>query len=83
MSGPEFNTAGRPRILINGERSERLETDLIRLEARSDCAGVASVEAVFVNWGSREAGQPVDYVHFDRASLDFGATLKVTDDAST
>ena len=77
MSGPEFNTAGRPRILINGERSERLETDLIRLEARSDCAGVASVEAVFVNWGSREAGQPVDYVHFDRASLDFGATLKV------
>jgi hypothetical protein len=77
VSGPELNTAGRPRIRIDGERAERLETDLIRLEARADAQGLASLEAVFLNWGSRESGRPVDYVHFNRAALDFGSEIKV------
>jgi phage protein D len=77
MSEPELITSGRPRIAINGARAERLETDLIRLEARADGAGLASLEAVFLNWGSREGGTPVDFLHFDRASLDFGAEIRV------
>ena len=68
---------GRPRIDVDGARAERLEADLIRLEARADAAGVASLEAVFLNWGSRERGQPVDFVHFHRSSIDFGKRLRI------
>lgn len=72
-----LNSSGRPRIVVDGARSEKLETDLIRLEARADAAGVASLEAVFLNWGSRERGQPVDYVHFRRSTVDFGKRLRI------
>jgi len=70
-------TAGRPQIKVDGRRANRLEADLIRLEARADAAGVASLEAVFLNWGSREPGQPVDFVHFDTAAVDFGKRLAI------
>jgi len=77
VSEAERVTAGRPWIRIDGERAERLETDLIRLEARADASGLARLEAVFVNWGSRNAGEPVDYVHFVRSALDFGAGIEI------
>lgn len=77
MSAPPLLAGGRPQIKVDGQRAERLETDLIRLEARADAAGVASLEAVFLNWGSREPGQPVDYVHFDTGELDFGKRLAI------
>lgn len=72
-----LNRVGRPRVAVDGARSEKLEADLIRLEARADAAGVASLEAVFLNWGSRERGQPVDYVHFRQSSVDFGKRLRI------
>ncbi len=77
MSDAPLLTTARPQIKIDGQRSERLETDLIRLEARADAAGVASLEAVFLNWGSRESGDPVDYVHFHTADIDFGKRLAI------
>ncbi|HQE40710.1 MAG TPA: hypothetical protein PLC55_15550, partial [Zoogloea sp.] len=77
MSTAPINTSGRPQIKVDSTRSDRLEADLIRLEARSDSAGVASLEAVFLNWGSREQGQPVDYVHFHQAAIDFGKRLSI------
>jgi len=78
MTGrPQLSVAGRPRIQIDGAAAERLEEDLIRLEARADAAGVASLEAVFLNWGSRSLGDPVDFVHFDRADIDFGKRIRV------
>ena len=72
-----LNSSGRPRIVVDGARSEKLETDLIRLEARADAACVASLEAVFLHRGSRERGQPVDYVHFRRSTVDFGKRLRI------
>ncbi|WP_295578930.1 hypothetical protein [uncultured Lamprocystis sp.] len=78
MSGqPELSAAGRPRIQVDGAPAARLEADLIRLEARADAAGVASLEAVFLNWGSREEGKPVDFVHFDRTAIDFGKRIGI------
>lgn len=77
MTTPPLNAPGRPQIQVDGTRAERLEADLIRLEARADAAGVASLEAVFLNWGSREQGQPVDYVHFHQAAIDFGKRLSI------
>lgn len=69
--------SARPVIKVDGRRVDKLEADLIRLEARADAAGVASLEAVFLNWGSREQGNPVDYVHFDTAEIDFGKRLVI------
>jgi phage protein D len=77
MTVPESLTAGRPRIRIDGERAERLETDLIRLEAQADARGLARLEAVFLNWGSGQRGRVVDYVHFDRSELDLGSQIRV------
>lgn len=76
-ASPALLASGRPQISIDGRRADRLETDLIRLEARADAAGVAALEAVFLNWGSAERGRPVDYVHFDTAALDFGKRLTI------
>jgi phage protein D len=78
VSDAPLLASGRPQITVDGRRADRLEADLIRLEARADAAGVASLEAVFLNWGSRETGQPVDYVHFHTADLDFGKRLAIS-----
>lgn len=74
---PALLASGRPQIRVDGQRADRLEADLIRLEARADAAGVASLEAVFLNWGSAARGRPVDFVHFDSAALDFGKRLAI------
>jgi phage protein D len=72
-----LSALGRPRIQVDGAANVRLEKDLIRLEVRADAAGVASLEAVFLNWGSRTLGDPVDFVHFDRADIDFGKRIRI------
>lgn len=77
MSSTELLTVARPWLRLNGQRDGRLEEDLIRLEVRADSGGLARLEAVFMNWGSRKLGDAVDYVHFHRESLDFGHQLKV------
>ena len=82
MTTPPLNASGRPQIRVDGTRANRLEADLIRLEARADAAGVASLEAVFLNWGSRERGQPVDYVHFHQSAIDFGKRLAIAFEVS-
>ena len=52
-SSAPFLASGRPQIKVDGRRAERLEADLIRLEARADAAGVASPGAIFIKWGTR------------------------------
>lgn len=74
MNAPLFVSA-RPQIQVDGQRLDALEADLIRLEARADAAGVASLEAVFLNWGQH--GGAVDYTHFDTRQLDFGKRLAI------
>ena len=53
MSDAPLLASGRPQITVDGRRADRLEADLIRLEARADAAGVASLEAVFLNLTGR------------------------------
>lgn len=78
MSRTPLMVASRPQLALDGRRSERLEADLIRLETHADASGLARLEAVFLNWDSREPGGAVDYVHFDRQAIDFGRQLRVS-----
>lgn len=78
MSQTPLMVDSRPQLAIDGRRSERLEADLIRLETHADASGLARLEAVFLNWDSKEPGEAVDFVHFDRQAIDFGRQLRVS-----
>lgn len=78
MSQAPLLVAARPRLALDGRRAERLEADLIRLETHADASGLARLEAVFLNWDSRDPGAAVDFVHFDRQEVDFGRQLGVS-----
>jgi phage protein D len=72
--------SARPRLTIDGKASPKLARDLIRLETAEDEAGLARLEAVFLNWDSSSEGKAVDFVHFDRAEADFGKSVEVAFD---
>lgn len=74
---PPLLVSARPILTVDGREEAALGRDLIRLETREDEHGLASLEAVFLNFGVREAGREPGYVHFDRARLDFGKGLAV------
>lgn len=74
--------SARPRLTVNGQAATWLERDLIRLEAYEDDTGLARLEAVFLNWGARPGGA-VDFVHFDPADLDLGASIRVAFDGGS
>jgi phage protein D len=78
MSQAPLMVDSRPQLALDGRRAERLEADLIRLETHADASGLARMEAVFLNWDSRQPGGAVDYVHFDRQAVDFGRQLRVS-----
>lgn len=75
--GPPLLVPARPVITLDGREDDALMRDLIRLETLEDDQGLATLEAVFVNFGVREAGATPGYVHFDRARLDFGQRIAV------
>jgi phage protein D len=78
MSQTPLMVDSRPRLALNGRRAARLEADLIRLETHADATGLARLEAVFLNWDSKEPTSKVDFVHFDRQEIDFGRQLRVS-----
>ena len=78
MSPTPLLVDSRPQLALDGRRAERLEADLIRLETHADSSGLARLEAVFLNWDSKEPGGAVDFVHFDRQEGDFGRQLRVS-----
>ena len=78
MSPTPLLVDSRPQLALDGRRAERLEADLIRLETHADASGLARLEAVFLNWDSKEPGGAVDFVHFDRQEVDFGRQLRVS-----
>jgi phage protein D len=80
MSGPALLVSGRPVIKLDGQEDSALGRDLIRLETREDDAGVAELEAVFLNFGAAAQGEAPGFVHFDRQRLDFGKRIAVTVD---
>ena len=78
MSRTPLMVSSRPQLALDGRRAERLEADLIRLETHADASGLARLEAVFLNWDSRDPSGAVDFVHFDRQAIDFGRQLRVS-----
>lgn len=75
--GPPLLVSGRPILSIDGRESTALGRDLIRLETQEDDQGVATLEAVFLNFGQTEQASAPGYVYFDRAQLDFGKSIAV------
>ncbi|MCU0944376.1 MAG: contractile injection system protein, VgrG/Pvc8 family [Rubritepida sp.] len=75
--GPPLLVSARPVLTVDGREDEALGRDLLRLEAREDEHGLATLEAVFLNFGVRTPGDAPGYVHFDRQRLDFGKGVSV------
>lgn len=77
MSDRRLLVSFRPRFRIEGQDDTALADSLIRLETREDEAGVAELEAVFLNFGLRSDASAPGFVHFDRRRLDFGKRIAV------
>jgi len=75
--GPPLLVSARPVLSINGQENTALGRDLIRLETMEDSQGVATLEAVFLNFGQTERASAPGYVHFDRAAIDLGKRITV------
>ena len=65
----------RPTIDIDGRRSAVLEAALLAYELGDSIESMARAELTFGNWGGQD--QP-GFQHFDRRTLEFGKSLKVT-----
>jgi phage protein D len=78
MSDRPLLVSFRPIFRVEGREDGALGQSLIRLETREDEAGVAELEAVFLNFGLREDSAAPGFVHFDRARLDFGKRIAVS-----
>jgi phage protein D len=74
--------SARPVVTLDGQEDAALNRDLIRLEAREDAAGLATLEAVFLNFGIPAGGQAPGFAHFDRQRLDFGKAITVAFEVS-
>lgn len=70
----------RPIIEVAGKREAKLEAALLSYEISDGIETMAHAELCFGNWGGED--QP-GFQHFDRKTLDFGRTIKVSvgDDA--
>jgi phage protein D len=71
---PIFVSA-RPTVLLDGREEPALSDGLRGLAVVEDTAGLYRCEATFGNWGN--AGSDVDYLYFDRRTLDFGKAFAV------
>jgi phage protein D len=67
--------AARPTIAVDGQDQPQLSDGLLGLSVVESTAGLYRCEAMFGNWGAVDGR--IDYVYFDRRTLDFGNTFKV------
>ena len=65
----------RPKILVDGEENPSLAPGLLSLLIAETTSGLYRCEARFGNWGTSE--EKTDFLYFDRATLDFGKSLKI------
>lgn len=65
----------RPAFAIGGENKAFLAAALLGLAVHETVAGLFRCEATFGNWGNKD-GQ-IDFLYFDRDTLDFGRDLAV------
>lgn len=73
--------ASRPTVQIDGQDVPRLSEGLLGLLIVESTDGLYRCEVSFGNWGN--TGSRIGFLHFDRASLDFGKTLKIRLDDAT
>ncbi|HEY0072410.1 MAG TPA: hypothetical protein VGE04_20815 [Chloroflexia bacterium] len=68
-------TVARPLINIDGRDQANLSERLLALTTVESASGLYRCEASFGNWGT--VGASIDYIFFDRQTLDFGKTFTV------
>jgi uncharacterized protein len=73
-SNPSVRVA-RPTINLDGSDHAALEQGLMSLLIVEQTSGLYRCEATFGNWGLRNG--TVDFLYFDRQTVDFGKTLKI------
>ena len=67
--------AARPTISVDGQDDPGLEQGLTSLIIVEQTSGLYRCEATFGNWGERNG--TIDFLYFDRQTLDFGKTFKI------
>jgi phage protein D len=67
--------ASRPTIVVAGQERAALTDGLLSLSVHETISGLYRCEATFGNWGN--VGTSVDYLYFDRRTLEFGSTFAV------
>lgn len=78
--GSQFLVSSQPIISIDGQVVGGLGQGCFRLETLEDDTGLATLEAVFLNLDRPEAGKRVDFLWFDRKTVDFGKRIEVAFD---
>lgn len=79
-SDPAFR-ATQPVINIGGQDDSALSTGLVSVVIRENTNGLYRSEVLFDNWGEKNNG--LDFLYFDRQTLDFGKALKIKFGADT
>jgi uncharacterized protein len=67
--------AARPLVRVNGKDNAALSEGLLHLAITENTNGLYRCEATFGNWGP--TNNRIDFLYFDRASLDFGKPFQV------
>lgn len=67
--------SSRPAIHVGGKENPRLGVDLNGLVISENTSGLYRCEASFNNWG--DINNTIDYLYFDRRTLDFGKDLEI------
>jgi phage protein D len=75
MANDLLKTA-RPSIFVDGREDARLAGGLLRMCVGETIEGLYRAELRFGNWGSKN--DQVDYLYFDRKTLDFGKSLRLS-----
>ena len=69
----------RPRIVVAGSDVPALADGLLSLVVAEDTQGLYRCEAGFGNWGTK--ANAVDFLYYDRKTIDFGKPFQVKVDA--
>ena len=67
--------SSRPTVVVDGREEPSLSEGLTHLLVEETTSGLYRCEATFGNWGLR--GSTLDYLYFDRRTLDFGKPFQV------
>src|SRR3954447_17086638 len=75
MAANDALLTARPSIVIDGREDARLIGGLLRMRIDESVEGLYRAELRFGNWGAKN--NEIDYLYFDRKTLDFGKSLRL------